>query len=276
MQWDWYQATIPDRPEPLISALACLSDQPSIRDGNGLHGYRNRTDILDQGNVVASILHGGQNGHPNAWASGEFAPAFAEVLRSVRPVHFVTRCDSCLDFEEPGLFDRVSALLLDFADRTHLKTSLAGDWHGREDGRTLYLGSPSSLVRLRWYEKGRQLAKLLAIEGIHRPDWCRLELRVRPEGFRRELAASCPPEEVWGFSRWSSRALRTVSAIDVRRAAPSLVTKSSDDRAFRHMVSQYAGVLLRMQEKIGTPADVGISIFQEIERMIAEKEGRLH
>lgn len=276
MRWDWYQATFRERPDPLISALAGLSDHPTIREGNGLHGYRTRTDILDQGNVVASVLHGGQNGHPNAWASGEAAPAFAELVRALLPVHFVTRCDSCLDFEEPGLFDRVSALLLDFADRANLKTNMSGDWHRGVDGRTLYLGSPSSLVRLRWYEKGKQLSKVLAMEGIYRPNWCRLELRVRPEGFRREHAATCPPEEVWGYSRWSSRALRTVSAFDIRRVAPSLVTKSTDDLAFRHMVSQYAGVLLRMQEKIGTPADVGISIFQEIERIVAEKEGRLH
>ena len=53
----------------------------------------------------------------------------------------------------------------------------AGDWDDfPEKGRTLYLGSQSSPVRMRLYEKGLQPE----YAHLNRPNWARIEVQVRP------------------------------------------------------------------------------------------------
>ena len=50
----------------------------------------------------------------------------------------------------------------------------AGDWDDfPEKGRTLYLGSQSSPVRMRLYEKGLQPE----YAHLNRPNWARIEFR---------------------------------------------------------------------------------------------------
>lgn len=277
MQWDWYQATIPDRADRVVGALAGAMTRPELREGKGLHGYAKRTDILDGGDLVASVLFGGSNGLPNAWASGQQAERFAGIVRREFPVHRVTRFDACEDFDEPGAFDRIVPVLLGLADRCVLKVNHAGDWHRAEDGRTLYIGSRKSACVVRWYEKGKQLRDQLASHGIFRPDWCRLEAQVRPHGSQRVEAATSSPTAAWGFSRWTPKVLQTVLGEAVRRAAPSTFLCPEYRESYMHMIRQYSSVLQRIYEDVGGSwEEVGSDIGAELRRMLEQRSPRLN
>ena len=53
--------------------------------------------------------------------------------------------------------------LLEHGKRNRVKVSTVGDWLTDDaiDGRTLYLGSPTSAATIRLYEKGKQIANQL-------------------------------------------------------------------------------------------------------------------
>lgn len=275
MHWDWYQATIPERPERIVEALAAGVPYPGVEEGKGLHGYTKRTDVLSAGERVASVLSGGPNGLPNAWASGEEADRFAAVVRQEFPLHRVTRFDSCEDFDEPGYFDLGVSLLLARADKRGLKVNHAGDWHRAIDGRTIYIGSRKSDVQVRHYEKGLQLRdRLLAIHGIERPNWVRTEVQVRPRGSQRLAAATASPVEAWGFSDWTPSVLEDLMKQHVQRAAPISLRCPDDERAYAHMIRQYAGVLSRIKDRFDSWEQIGADIGSQIERMQADKAPR--
>ena len=115
----------------------------------------------------------------------------AEIARKLFPGHSVTRLDVAIDscFYEPasGLTPGVVlAGCVDIAIAHRLGTTMLGDWSGREQsGRTLYLGSAKSALRVRVYEKGRQPDTFPAD-----PDWIRFELVCRPKGQKFRKAAS--------------------------------------------------------------------------------------
>lgn len=273
MDWDWYQASVPERPDRIVDAVCASLCHPEVGEGRGLHGYAKRTDILDGGRPFASVLSGGSNGIPNAWSSGETAPAFAGLVRREFPQHRVTRFDACQDFREDGAFDKVAPVLLGLADDSALKVTHAGDWHRAQDGRTLYLGSRKSACQVRWYEKGKQMrAQTMAVYGVEMPDWCRLEVQVRPHGSQRLEAALTSPDAAWGFSRWSPRVLKAVIDMEVRRVAPSTFRQPEYRQSYQHMIRQYAGVLQRIYDDVGGSwEEVGSDIGIHLRRFLEER-----
>lgn len=278
MDWDWYQASIPERPERIVDAICASLRFPEVGEKSGLHGYAKRTDILDGGNHFASVLSGGSNGIPNAWASGEVSPAFAGLVRRHFPNHRPTRFDACQDFREPGAFDKVVPVLLGLADDCAIKVGHQGDWHRAVDGRTLYLGSRKSSCQVRWYEKGKQMrAQTLASYGVEMPDWCRLEVQVRPHGSQRLEAALVSPEAAWGFSRWSPRVLKAVTDLEVQRVAPSTFREPEYRRSYYHMIRQYSGVLQRVLADVGGSwEEVGSDIGIHLRRFLEERSSSFH
>ncbi|MCA9565032.1 MAG: hypothetical protein KC561_16155, partial [Myxococcales bacterium] len=174
--------------------------------------------------------------------SGENAPAVSDVLR--RFEHRVTRADACEDWEEEGLFDRLSGALLDFAQSSRLTINQQGDWiRGR--ARSLYLGSKSSSCQLVLYEKGDQL-------GINRP-WVRLEARVYPKGDAGYQVASWVPGEAFGASRWMTQALERIGWDHLQAKSVGTVWRPSDAlRARLQLVRQYKATLRSWVEEAGS------------------------
>ena len=75
--------------------------------------------------------------------------------------HSVSRIDVAEDMQEVGLFEKLTDSLLEHGKRNRVKVSTVGDWLTDDaiDGRTLYLGSPTSAATIRLYEKGKQICK---------------------------------------------------------------------------------------------------------------------
>lgn len=236
--FDWMAATIPNYPGVIVDALMALDGAHDAREGRGRMNYGQSTEIVTRdADVLATVLHGGLNPEPHAFATGEAAQPFTDLVRSEWPAHRVSRYDSAFDVCEE--FEPLHASLQAFVSgRKNLKGHTVQPDDPR-DGATYYIGSPTSAVRFRLYEKSKELAKKLGSwDGIV-PGVLRFELQVRPE--RKEAkaqAASLDPVSAWGVSPWARQVAREHLG-DVPRVIrqPRLLT--TFERTHRAMLAQY-------------------------------------
>lgn len=274
MRFDWYQATIAENPIVIVDTLKnALAANGSVVEGRGRHNYHQSFRILDSaGNRLAEVLAGGANGNPNVMASGEDTPNFVSVIRNCWPVHRVTRFDSAEDFAEQGALEGLESICRGVAKDLNIKgrTVVPDD---PTEGRTYYLGAPSSDTRVRLYDKtAESRAKLPESRHSDVPDnWARLEIQVRPRKEWRAYAAQATPEQAWGFSRWTHVLAERALSLSIDRINMYLGKESDDERAFRFMVKQYGRVLERMFRDVGTWECVGLSIRDAID---AEKKNK--
>lgn len=250
-RFDWYQATIAVAPQQLGEALLeHLPTAVGFQPGRGRQNYHHSMAVLDaDGETLATVLHGGPNGDPNAWASGDRAEAFASVLRQLWPdAHRVTRMDSAEDLhgDYPAIRDRCRALAAPSGVSGY---EIAA--HGPEKGSTDYLGAKSSRVQHRCYEKGKQMAALVADPSAISLDWVRLETQWRPDKGGRSVAARASAAEVWGASPWVLAIARELIGLDTPRlrAQPRLLTDF--ERTHAAMLNQYGPHLGKLLAKAG-------------------------
>ena len=108
----------------------------------------------------------------------------------------MTRVDACADFDAPGAAEALLAPSIEVKKERRIMGGKAGDWDDfPEKGRTLYLGSQSSPVRMRLYEKGLQPE----YAHLNRPNWARIR-------FRCALPRK-PKKRFPAFPRWRCGAL---------------------------------------------------------------------
>jgi len=146
----------------------------------------------------------------------------------------LARTDVALDVNDDCAFDVLQASLVTYA-RTHgYSTDLRGDWAdvGSPKGRTLYVGSRSSVYMLRLYEFRKHHGF-----GAH----CRCEVEFKPQSKDKHAAFMRSSPEVYaGFAPavHVAQVLQIPSLWDLR--AYSYGTKRSDlDRRIDMMLSQY-------------------------------------
>lgn len=262
---DWYQATIDEHPQAVGEAL--LEGMPGasgFKVARGLIGYHSAMLVLDDaGETCATILHGGSNGAPNAWASGERAEAFAAVLRKHWPdAHSVTRFDSAHDFRGhyPTVRDQCRALA---APRGVGGYEIAA--HSTDKGSTDYLGAKTSRVQVRLYEKGKQLAAIVEDPTAIDLDWLRLEAQWRPDKVGRLIAARVSSDEVWGASPLTQAIAREVIGADPERLRPQPKPLSDFDRCHAAMIMQYGPHLSRLLVREGSPTAFLARLLVDIE-----------
>ena len=184
----------------------------------------------------------------------------AEIARKLFPGHSVTRADVAIDacFSEsvcgltPGV---VLAGCVDVAMSHRLGTTMLGDWSGREEsGRTLYIGSAKSSIRVRVYEKGRQPGTMPAD-----PDWIRFEMVYRPKGQTLRRAASIlTPYDIASSYPAFAEIVRTyyidISDLSVPVRLTEVINRheTDTDRALEHMFFQYKKCLRAKCETFDT------------------------
>lgn len=250
MNWDWYSATVPAPPEEVLGTLAVHADPRPCR---GLYSYDRGMEFPGaDGEVFCRTFWGGVNGGDSVHVqcSGGRTSQLVEHIRATWPEHRVSRVDVCEDWSDPEAWRRLwkinSALRKEFG----LSSRMAGDWSGRKDGRTFYLGGRTSFVQSRLYEKGKQL-------GCD-PNWVRQEIQVRPSGEGKTNLSRVEPAQVFAVSPWTRELAARVGVPEleaVRIRDPW--RPSDDDRALGCMLKQYGRLLRRTQARVGSWSDLG-------------------
>lgn len=281
MRFDWYAASVPNVPAMEVVEAVRKGLNGKAEEAHRRLGYAACYHIIGrEGDKRAEVLMGsvGKN-HlpPHVVATGERAPDVAHLLRETYPWHTVSRFDAAEDFDEPGAFDRLTTCMANLAARQRVK----GLWvkpDDPEDGATYYLGGKSSAVTCRGYQKGLQLRKDLhpALRSSISADWARLEVQVRPpkkEG--KALAATCTPEQAWGFAEWSQMLAREALALEIPRIEGlGWKPQTDDEKAFDWLCRQYGPLLGRVAEDLGSWECVGLQIRDRLAEL--EELGRLN
>lgn len=276
-RFDWYQATVPAPLPVLLGALSDLSSGKWDNSGRAPQGYGMKHRFDDADGVVCQVWSGGTHEHPHVVFSGETAPAGADLLRSSFEGHRVTRADVCIDYAEPGAYDRLQELALSVARERRIKVGTAGDHLLTKEGRTLYLGSTASHTRLRIYDKAAELrvkyqAQLHKLAELP-AELARFECQVRPQTFESKCAAAvADPVSLMGSAAWMRELVRLVSGTELEPfQAARPWRQADDDRAYAALLAQYGGMLRRRVVDHGSWSALGAQIGGDL----AERESWL-
>lgn len=269
-QFDAYTATVRiSDPGKLVGLAAVSGIELRQREGY-FNGFGNLISLREDGAEYAAVAWGGQN---EGWArlevKGARTPEVVERFRGEVPDHRVTRIDSAHDVDKPGAWEDLLAVCLDVKKEFRLKGEKRGDWEDfPEQGRTLYLGSPSSVTRARLYEKGRQPEYV----SLNKPDWVRLELQIEPKKEAREAYSKLSATEVWGASRFTRELAARVLQSELAAYPPGTVWKDSQrDRALRFMCQQYGAHLMSLKDDLGSWECLGLTLSEMIREAKATK-----
>jgi hypothetical protein len=257
-RFDWYQATVRAEVGDVRACLAGLVNSGTWEAMNRApHGYGFGQRLVDADGMACMVWWGGTHAYPHAVISGELAQPGAELLRAQLPAHAVTRADVCIDYIEPGSYDRLQGLALGVAKDRGIKVGTAGDHLLTFKGRTCYLGAASSHTRLRLYDKAAELREKFAADPVRLSgvpeEMTRLECQVRPQTSAAKVAASLvDPISLMGSAAWMRELMRQVAGLELHPfEAGKVWRQSDDDRAYAALLAQYGGLLKRRASDSG-------------------------
>ena len=122
-----------------------------------------------------------------------------------------------------------------------------------DDGSTYYLGSRQSPLRVRCYEKGKQLYKTTGDPCWKELfDWTRIELQVRPQKNFKSQAAKMRPEDFWGCAHWTRQLAQEVLDMSPSPVSIKPARIADQERAMRFLVQQYGPTIHRQIAKLGS------------------------
>lgn len=264
-RFDAYTATVSgiDRGQAFAILRPHILPGDQWREGDGYHGFGRKESFKGgDGAEWASMLYGGRQGdRVMVEVKGERTPDVVQAIREVIPSHRCTRVDSCADFNAPGAWEKLLQETLEVKAAFKLRGERRGDWDFPEDGRTQYLGAPSSPVRARLYEKGKQPE----YRHLAQFDLVRAEVQVRPKNAAREVYATLGPLDVWGASPFvRDLAARVLHAQVKPQPAGTIYRETDRDRSLRWMCKQYGPHLVSLHEDLGDWECVGRTLMEYI------------
>lgn len=289
--FDWYQGTIPQPVDDVLEAMFGLSDGLKLSHRRGMHGY-GTTSVLgsERDGDAVQIWHGGSHAHPHAVLGGEWADPGAKLIRAAFPEHAVTRLDVKEDYVEEGAFDSIQAKLLAAARQHRVSVGTAGDHLLTMQGRTVYLGAPTSKVRMRLYDKRAEVLSKLPGLAAERavafaaagyvpetfPDhWSRLEAQIRPQTRESKAAfASIEPVAALGSTAWMRDVWKAVEGLEL---TPVQVGRGyrvlDDDRAYAWLLKSAGPLLRRLHEQLGSWDCVGLQLGHDLAEIAKQRRG---
>lgn len=229
----------------------------------GANGYKSTASIKNGDDVLFRVLYNGsQRSMPiNITASGDYAEVGRSMLQELCAEYsyemYPTRIDVAYDF----IGDFVKAFIYLSKKKGRIKSSLMGDWEGRQDGRTYYLGSKNSRARLRLYEKGIEVSQrgLPSIEN-----WQRLELQFRPLKQERWRVRSYTAEQFVGAVRWVYDLFSGISGLGVDAHSPIRWSSETNLRyKVYNILKKYSSTFDELINAEGG-IDAALSVIREI------------
>jgi len=231
--FDWYQVTLPNKEGKAACMVGGAEEAEALgaafdwARSNGLHpgrimgghnGYRAAlpfTDGPESTEPVFRVNSGSTGGlMPNLMLTGGHGSCarLAPALQKAFPGARLSRADAALDWSQAGLWDALHRMAKTLA-RGNVK--LGGVRTIESDtGRTFYLGSRTSTVSLRVYEKDRERAAKGVIDAADiDPDLIRIEWTFRPQSKSKAGMAKLSPGQMIRTSVWARDFMARAAAI---------------------------------------------------------------
>lgn len=255
MQIDYYAATVPASLSAVQAALAEHVEISDVKPSKPFQGYHHGQEV-----VVSSwggsihLWHGGHNPHPFVKTSGAPSGPASAFLRKFFEFHSASRVDVYTETEGGrDEFLAVSDHLIKFARTKGIRTYMHFSPSDPEKGRTLEVGSRSSEVFLRYYEKDRELRDKGKTngDGLVRN---RAEFEVKPKNRARKLMLGCThPANVPGFSRWAAE-ISSLWACSPELARRHAEAQTNARKSIEHMKAQYRNQMVNLMREMGRSA----------------------
>lgn len=251
--FDWYQATVETCPYKLRD-LFLETFGGTFEECGSINNY---AEGVKHSHLTFTIFWGGHNPSPNIKATGGDSQQVADWVRKNYPVHKVSRADVAYDFSFNRSFDVIAAIIEPIARQRGVSIKLLGDPaencpdfpEEARKGRTLYLGSRTSEVRLRLYEKGFE-RRVSGVKDID-PNLTRLEVVIAPQKAHKAQAATLTPFQMVGFSKWVSGAIEAVIGKHPALIPTNIKRDTSTDERLVQLTRQYGRTLIEYIEEKG-------------------------
>jgi hypothetical protein len=204
--WDWSSTTHDARgvnlsgregeDVPALVEEVTRSMRPGIvlPTGKGWQGWTDGLDCFDaDGYRLGRVYYGGRD-DVHVVSSSAAADLVRERVTDthVKTARVDTRVDSLADFDDLAVIMEEAAQT--YGTETVFVEKRAGD-DRKSQGRTLYLGSPSSWVKVRLYEKW------LESPGQYEEGTNRLEVQLRPPSRAKAKVSSWTRAETFGATK---------------------------------------------------------------------------
>lgn len=241
MKFDAYCASIQGQTLPQIAEVLASRTGGHVQSGKPMRRYSSNLRIEACGRMVAWAGLDPASGAIYVEGKGETAPLLASSIREAFPDHACPRADVCEDYDEPGVFERLQALV-----RANKGPRVAGGYialpDDKTDGRTWTAGARGGVGYIRVYEAGKHPDRV----HLGRPDWSRLELECRPHYARdKKAAATMSPVEFWGLSAWTHRVGEVITQTALERFEPE-IRRYSHDKTTRYIANTFRRHLVEM------------------------------
>lgn len=264
--FDWYSASI-QAPVGDVADLLQLSYPGHVWEiSSPKNGYSHCDKLLNPaGEAVLQIMYGGsaQGSKVHAFSSGSHAHRFAWAVRKAFPIHEVTRVDVAIDYDEQGAWRSLHQHGLAVSRAVSVKNNYQGpsgeqDYEIAAEGRTLYVGSRSSVSMLRIYEKGQKDDKT-------RPYWVRAEFEFKPKTNREAFCQMSPLEIVNNTKLGRAFFSQLVTLVKSKPVKCGTIRVETDhERSLRHLKNQYKNILLAELKRLdGCYESLGLSLLSD-------------
>jgi hypothetical protein len=239
--WDW-SATTHEGYRGVVDDLLAALGAETVTIGKGLQGWSQSAVAFGAGGYKAGAVYfGGGRDDVHVVSTSQQADEARRAVVGIgeaRTARVDTRVDTLLPFGE--LRSLCEAVAGPQTKVTYMESRI-GD---ASAGRTLYVGSPSSSVRVRLYEKWLESPGLY-VEGTNR-----VEVQLRPPSRAKAMVSTWGPGETFCASKLTRRladALGSVvehpGTLEKSRGTPDL------ERTLEAMGEQYGNAFRRWMDQ---------------------------
>lgn len=219
--WDW-SSTTHDGREGIVGDLLQALGAKVILPAKGLQGWSQSVKGFDsEGHALGAVYFGGGRDDVHVVSTSTAADrgrAAVVKMDRARTSRVDTRVDTLVPYED--LVQILRGAASTYGSRI---TRIESEEQGKSLGRTVYLGAPSSAVRVRVYEKWLESPGQY-VEGTNR-----VEVQLRPASKVKERVSSWSPAQTFCASRVTQDLalslgddLAPKSSLYVKRPTPTL------------------------------------------------------
>lgn len=236
--WDWTATTHQGRDRIVNDLVEALGTEIAL-PGKGIHGWAESLRAFDaEGYALGAVYFGGGRDDVHVISTSSAADKTRTTITGMDSAR-TSRVDTCVDTLVP--FDQLAAecesAAMGYGARI---TRMESSERGVSLGRTVYLGAPTSAIRVRLYEKWLQAP------GEYPDGTNRVEVQLRPASRVKERVSSWNRAETFCASRVTQDLARRLGAELVPKGTLHIARGTPDlERTLEVMGDQYGAAVGR-------------------------------